>query len=234
MNEIKIMICDVSVAGCQRLSCLIERQFKEHRYKTAINYCNSGKELLTLPIDYDLLFLEIDMPHMDGIEAGKHLRKLGWQGKLVMMTATSNRFKETFQNKVFRYISKPFSEKEITEVLRDFQKTLFGQNILIIHENGNEYQIKQCEIMYLESRKEYLRIYYAHKVHEIRESLCNIKKKLDPRLFFLCHRSYIVNLNMVKSFIKEDSHIHMENENIIPVSRRRIKSFCDAYAKYTT
>ncbi len=71
-----------------------------------INYI-SAEQMLVANDELDFLLLDIDMPEMDGIEAGHRLRSMGKDYKIIMLTACDDRFREAFKIGAFRFVSKP-------------------------------------------------------------------------------------------------------------------------------
>ena len=84
------------------------------------------KDLLRNYEQLELIFLDIEMPEMDGIETGKILREKGYAGKIIMASANTERFKEAFTIGTFRFVSKPFQKEEVMEVLKDYIETIFN------------------------------------------------------------------------------------------------------------
>ena len=113
---IKTGICDDKKGSLALLEGMISECLKELGTAAEIFTYDSGKDLLRNYEQLELIFLDIEMPEMDGIETGK----------ILMASANTERFKEAFTIGTFRFVSKPFQKEEVMEVLKDYIETIFN------------------------------------------------------------------------------------------------------------
>ncbi len=123
---IKTGICDDKKGSLALLEGMISECLKELGTAAEIFTYDSGKDLLKNYEQLELIFLDIEMPEMDGVETGKILREKGYAGKIIMASANTERFKEAFTIGTFRFVSKPFQKEEVMEVLKDYIETIFN------------------------------------------------------------------------------------------------------------
>lgn len=176
----------------------------------------------------DLIFADINMPDLNGIEFAK---KLDNNGLLIFSTAYPQYALDGFKVNAIDYLLKPIS---YSDFLLSAQKAY--KQFLLIKGNINnstetiyvksEYKtipIKVNDIFYIESKSEYVRIFWENNNPVM--SLGSLKSyldKLSPSVFIRVHRSYIVNVNKIKKI--ERKQILMNNDKIVPIGDLYYKS----------
>ncbi|NLK76986.1 MAG: response regulator [Clostridiales bacterium] len=108
---IKIGICDDEKIVLSVLGTLVKQSLEELEEGGKIINFHSGEELLEEVEKLDVLFLDIEMPGLDGIEVGSQIQKRNLDCKVIMATSRQDRFKEAFKINAFRFITKPFQKK---------------------------------------------------------------------------------------------------------------------------
>ncbi len=170
----------------------------------------------------DLIFLDIEMPGMSGIEL---IRNLGARGSLIIFTtAKANYAVEAFELNVIDYLLKPIGSarflqsvtraKEALESKKE-KVTTEDSNFVFVRDTGILKRVPIDEILYLEAMGDYVKIHVINKFHIIHSTLKAIEEKLPVSKFMRVHRSYIVALNKI-DFIEEKT-INI-NSNTIPVA----------------
>lgn len=228
---IKIGICDDEQ---QIVSCL-EKQIRELLCKWSIE-CEiiafySGEELL----DYDelenlgLVFLDIEMKDLDGIQTGELIRKRNQECKIIMATGMVERYKEAFHIQAFRFITKPFEEQEVEEALHSAIREQIGMRKIDVYANRISYSIPQKEIRYVTAYNGYCEFAAGNRTFRKDISMDKLEKELDRRLFFRIHRKYIVNFMWIEKY-QEDS-IWIENREF-RIARRSKTEFEKRYIEF--
>lgn len=185
----------------------------------------------------DVVFLDINMPELDGMSLGKILTKLNPNIKIIFITAYRDYAAEAFEIKAFDYLLKPYSEKRITEVLN---------NLTMIKDNSPTKEVEKInkvtvfldekmvvlsldEIYYIEvSEKESL-VYTQNEIYTSKLKISKWEEILPKNKFYRTHRAYIVNLDKIKevepwfngTFVLKIQDLKFK----IPVSRNNIKEF---------
>lgn len=185
----------------------------------------------------DIVFLDINMPELDGISLGKILTKLNPNIKIIFITAYRDYAAEAFEIKAFDYLLKPYSEKRITEVLN---------NLTMIKDNSPTKEVEKInkvtvfldekmvvlsldEIYYIEvSEKESL-VYTQNEIYTSKLKISKWEEILPKNKFYRTHRAYIVNLDKIKevepwfngTFVLKIQDLKFK----VPVSRNNIKEF---------
>lgn len=231
---IRIAICDDEAYMLENIREMASDFFRRKNMETAILQFSNGEDLLNCDRPMDILFLDIQMQGLDGMETARKLRSRGFKGFLIFTTVLKEMVFRSFEVGAYDYLVKPIREKQ-------FEKTM--QRLLLSMENASEanllvqkgYEssiipfddIVYCEVV---DRKIYLHL-LSSQVIDFYDRIENLEKKLDGR-FFKCHRSYLINLKHLKSF--KNKTAYMEGGEEIPVSRLRSKEFSHVILQYMT
>lgn len=226
---LRVGICDDEELIIDALDGIIQKIVSNNGWKIAISHYQSGKELLKDVFDLDAVFLDIDMPELDGIETGRKVCEINSECKIIMATGRTDRFKEAFHIKAFRFVTKPFDCDEIEEALQAVLKRQIGWETIELYEKRNPYQIPQKDILYIEAYAGYSEFTVSDRILRKECSLSELEQELSKELFFRVSRQYIVNLGKITEYVRGSILIQGKK---IRVSRRKKKEFEQAYLEY--
>jgi DNA-binding LytR/AlgR family response regulator len=157
----------------------------------------------------DVLFLDIEMPGMTGIELIKNLGKK--KPFIIFTTAKAHYAVDAFELNVIDYLVKPIEParflravdrlREATESNKE-QVQVKEKEFVFIKDNGVLKKIGTDDIQYLEAMGDYVKIFTPQRFHIVHATLKSIEEKLSLQKFMRIHRSYIVALNKI-DFIEE-------------------------------
>ena len=180
----------------------------------------------------DVIFLDINMPGASGFDL---LEKLDYSPRIVFTTAYSEYAIKSFDYNTIDYLLKPISPARLAqavaklmaapEELTPEQKPPLEMNSQIfIKDNEKCFLVTLESIRYIESCKNYVRVFFDDKSAFIKKSLNQVEERLPSRFFFRANRQFIVNLRCI-SAIEEAIHdgydVTMNNGAKIEVSRRQ-------------
>jgi DNA-binding LytR/AlgR family response regulator len=167
----------------------------------AYNYLNA------IPID--LLFLDIEMPEMSGIEL---IKKLGNKRPLIIFTTAKKDYAaEAFELNVVDYLVKPITLRRLMQAVEKANEALESnreevkveeQGFVFVKDNGVLKRISIEDIMFLEAMGDYVKVHTPQKFHVVHATLKSIEEKVPTSKFVRVHRSYIVAINKI-DFIQE-------------------------------
>ncbi len=193
---------------------------------------SSGEKLLESSKKIDILFLDIGLQGLDGIETAKRLRAEGYKGFLIFITVLKEMVFLSFEVQPFDYLVKPVLEEAFDKTMeRLFLSMQDKEKEHLLVQKGYEsniisfHDIICCEVI---DRKVYIYL-ESGKVIDYYDRIENLEKKLDKR-FYRCHRSYLINLNHLKSY--RNNTAYMADGKEIPVSRLRNKEFSNVILRY--
>ena len=182
---------------------------------------------------FDAIFLDMEMPGMDGIAAGNAIRALDERVILVFVTSHREYAVESFQCEPLDYLVKPVDPDRLRIVLEKIQhKTNKKRTVLTFEEGGEYVRLYSDEIVYCESSRNYITIHTREAIHRIRMTSAELEARLESEHFARCHRSYIVNLEEVKK-VDNEGYIHLHHsKDTIPVGAVFKKEFLKALMDY--
>jgi len=194
----------------------------------------SGEQLLNYNGYFDVIFLDIKLKNLSGIDTAKELRKTNIKSKIIFVTSFKEYVFEAFDVCAFHYLLKPVSEEKISSIL---SKILYEvpsddlNNLYIIIKKGKDtIKILLDKIYFFEVQNRIISIHTKDSTIEYYNKISNIEASIPKNNFFRCHRSYIVNLKYVKRFCKTE--ILLDNDEKILLSKNKYSEFSEAFLKY--
>lgn len=163
----------------------------------------------------DLIFLDIDMPEMSGIE---FLKSLPNPPRTILTTAHSQYALESYEYGVIDYLLKPISLsrfiKSVERFLSFHQKEDVKQEpqSITIKVDGGSIELKMDDIDYIQSYGNYVKVFSRHKIHLVSITTQEILSTLSTGKFMRIHKSYIVNLSKIKKYT--ESEVFIQNERL--------------------
>lgn len=180
----------------------------------------------------DVIFLDINMPKLDGLTLSRVINTLKQKPLLVFISAHKEYAIEAFEVAAFDYILKPYSEERIVETLHRLENSNVAKsssNKITLWKNEKLFVISINDIYYCESQEHDLLINTKDNQFKITSSISDFYKKLPQNTFLRCHRSYIVNLDKIIEIIPWFNNTYMLKlqgiDAEIPVSRQNISEF---------
>ena len=227
-----IAICDDEKYMSDKIKMVMSDFFCRKNMDIVISQFTSGEELLQYDGTIDILFLDIQMKGIDGMETARKMRKRKFKGILIFITVLKDMVFQSFEVQAFDYLVKPIEaecfERTMERLLASMKNA--SESSLLV-QRGYESsiilfeKIVFCEII---DRKVYLHL-ASSEIIDYYERIENLETKLDSR-FFRCHRSFLINLQYLKNY--KNGIAYMENGTEIPVSRLRSKEFSNVILQY--
>lgn len=182
---------------------------------------------------YDAVFLDIDMPQMNGIEVGNYLRKEHTQTAIIYVTNLSEYRPMAFGVHAFDYIEKPMNKEKLKKILNDlktYQKPNIVMPTIAFKSKEGILRLPIADILYFEflNRKVYL--HTTQKTYALVSTLYSIKDAMKAYHFESPHKSFCINLDHVR--LVKGYDIFMSNDIVIPLSQKRSSEFRAALNHY--
>ncbi len=233
MQKIKIAICDDSKEIRDITKKYLEEYGNGNDVEFDIAEYASGKELeKNWGSGCRILFLDIDLSEDDGIEAAENLMATyDMSGcSIIMLSGLPERFQETYHIKAVDFVTKPIDKKRffysLDYVVRDIDP---GRQITMTMD-GQKTIVSEKEIQYVECSGNLCCFHTKYGIGNCYITISECEKLVSEKLFYKCHRSYLVNLSCIKKI--EGSSVRLKNDTSIPVSRLRKKDFVRAISDY--
>ena len=221
-----IAICDDNKIQVESTKQFIEKTSIAHdiKYFTA----NSGEELLEMERiieDFDIIFLDIEMDGLNGIETAGEIRKTNNRAIIVFITGFKDYALEAYELNTFHYLLKPISQEKISELMtniirrideiRAYQDT---EKIFTIKTKSKIIQLPYNEIYYFEKILRRIKVIYFEGDTTYTGTISTLLEEIDNNYFIRCHQGFIVNRYKISKY-KNDSIYLRDIDKIIPVSR---------------
>ena len=191
-----------------------------------------GRELLVYEGHIDILFLDIQMKDIDGMETARKLRADKFQGFLIFITVLREMVFQSFEVQAYDYLVKPIEETQFEKTMERLYTAMCSasEDSLLVQKGYQGRVIRRDEIVFCEiiDRKIYLNL-VSDEVIDYYDRIEHLETKLNGH-FFRCHRSYLINLKHLKGYKKGIAY--MDNGCEIPVSRLRSREFTDVVLQY--
>ena len=231
----QLAICEDDSAMLSRLKQAIEAWSEKQKSEIVIfSYQSAEAFLFAWPeTSFDLVFLDIQMNQMSGIELAKHIRKTDKNMLIVFITSFMQYAIDGYDVNALHYLVKPLSVSKLLPIL-DKALTIIRsrQDIyMTVPEGKGIIKIMFGEILYFSVQAHIASIYTSDAVFKKRNTMGELKEIL-PTYFVRCHRSYIVNLFKVECVYGE--HLLLTNGEKLPISRKNSKEVKDAFIRMHT
>lgn len=219
---INIAVCDDNPVFLKDIITLIDKVYTDEH--TIISFSNA-QALLSHIEDYnencmDIIITDIEMPGMNGVSMAKALKPLYPRLQFIFITNYTDYIQDVFSVDPVYYILKPVDPQKLLEALEMAVAEIDAgnRNAINITSKKKVLRIRYDEIKYVES---YMRTILVHEIRrntEILMKLDDFQKQL-PSFFIRTHKSYLVNMNMVRSI--SNNRIELFSGEIVPVAKAK-------------
>ena len=226
---LKIAICEDEKKERELIKNYLINILNEINISYEILIFNSGEELFNnYPKDIDIFLLDILMDKLNGMDTARKIRTLDNKAEIIFITSLIEYALEGYEVRAYRYLIKPVKYQNLKENIINCIKEIDIKNkYIIIKEQGNRIKLDISEITYIEVQKENITIHTLNQIYETKGTMNNLEKEINCSRFYRCHKSFLVNLEHIKS-IKQYTAI-LENSEEVPVSRYRFKETKDKF-----
>lgn len=228
---IQIAICDDETSQRRMLKQILVPWLELNDIAYMIHEFNCGEDLY---IEYkknrfDLIFLDIEMGGINGMDTARKLRTIDSFGILIFITSYSDYVFQGYEVQAFHYILKPLKQEKILDVTNTALQELKKREndfIYIPQSSGNQ-RLNLGETLYFTSDRRQITAVTVTENITFYEKLNDFEKEL-PDYFCRIHQRYLINLNKIRK--TDDAFVYIGDEKL-PVSRAHKQTFLIAFAK---
>lgn len=228
---VKVGICDDELSMRRMLRLVLERTLELAGMEYEIQEYISGEDFIAkisagAP---DILFLDIEMGGMDGIETARVLRKKEAKTVIIFVTSYPDFVFQGYEVHAFHYILKPYKEKKIAGVMEQALKELdiLGERYFTVEQKAKSLRIPLHNTIAFQSERRKVRALVNEESIEFYGKLDEVETEL-PNYFVRIHNRYLVNMNYVTA-VEKDRCIC--GQNSFPVSRAFKQNLEVAFAR---
>ncbi|WP_028963666.1 LytR/AlgR family response regulator transcription factor [Sulfobacillus thermosulfidooxidans] len=206
---LKALIVEDEYPARQELRYLLEPY---HEVIEIIGEAQTAREAISLinALDYDVVFLDIQMPGMSGMEIARLLKEQHPHLKIVFVSAHEHYAVAAFAIQVVDYLLKPVSNERIAETIRRLTQNDASEPPKPVVEpltwvpcesGGHTIPVNVHDIIFIMAEHEIIYIYTYHERYPTRFTLQELQERLPQETFLRTHRSFIANMHQVKEIM---------------------------------
>ena len=234
-----IAICDDNAQFAkilsQKLHALCAYKLPEQVECSVLPPFSSGEEVERYIKDkpLNILFLDIDMPGMNGFELAGKLRLLSPDTVIIFVSAYDEFVYSSFEYCPFRFLRKTHLMQELPVTFEKvIEKCLMDKEILSFNTTDGEIILRIKDVIFFEGQKNYYMVHTcAGKSYKCRGTMESVEKTVSGYDFFRVHAAFIVNLEHIEN-VNNNGFVSVKSGKTISVSKRRMTDFKAAYMKF--
>lgn len=228
----RIAVCDDEKYFRNVIIELLDKYSEAHKLIFDISEFNDGKHLAADKNTYDMIFLDHQMNDLNGLDTIKLLREKNKDTKVVFVSSYSDIVFDSMKYNAFRFLVKPVKKEKLFEALDSALDDLNSVNKVIAKDMkyNENVVIPEKDIIYAQADNIYAYIVTAEGTYRYINNISALEEELRSDYFFRSNRSYIVNLNYVNSYDKNE--ITLSNGQKAVLSKSKYKDFNSCYLSY--
>lgn len=234
--RLRIAICDDEMDACMHIKELLKSYEIAYDFEFEISVFSNGEELLRTyqsPGEYDVIFLDVEMPNISGLSVAKKIRGLPDYGvKLIFTSNYPEYMQDSFNVSAFQYLQKPVTQEQLhmqfSRLLQEIKQKVTAS--IVIKQEEMEEILPISRLLYAEAVKnKKSQICYVYEGKSIigKGNIGELEETLKEHRFLSPYRGVIVNVQKIHYIRKKE--IEMVNGDKIPLSRRKEKEFRESF-----
>lgn len=229
----RILICDDDINIRVQLEKLLRKFFTKNNLKCPeIAIYENGEDLLKDPGKKDIVFLDVEMPGLDGICVGRELAKHNKHVLIFIVTSFIEYLDDAMRFHVFRYLTKPLEpyrfDRNMKDALRQYNASVAS---IPIETKEGVYMVSSADIIMLEAQGHTITIHTCTRDYISVHNLKYWKQTLQDSCFFQSHKSFIINLAHVSGFDHTLIYLY-KNQFQAYLTKRKYTDFKQAFLLY--
>ena len=231
MEPLHIAICEDSVEEQRTLISILKRS----EIPTEITIYKCGEDFMEQYQQgkYDLVFMDIYMNGMTGIETISQLRKFDSAVLVAFITTSAEHTLESYRLEAIKYIEKPAKNKPVWDLLNLAHSQKKNKPMVVFKKQGKDISMPFGQILYIEQKSHILYLHLTGgEVLQITERLDVIEPQFIKYNFLRCHKSYLVNLSYVEEIDWNLMIFSMKEGRNVHIRRASMSKARKAYEEY--
>lgn len=226
----EIAICDDEKIFRDELRTYLVEYKKDKRLQLNIYEFTNGNDLCETNMAFDMVFLDYQMPCLDGMETARILRKRNAFCSIVFVTNYPDFVFDSFEVSPYRFLKKPINLGQIESLLTTYVAYQKALAPIIINDYDGQKIIESKDIIYLEGDGKYCVIRTTTETVHSSKTLAGVLELLPQYCFFRAHKTYAVNLYCVQQIIGRE--ILLKNGEKVLLSRNKVTNFKTTYKQF--
>lgn len=233
MEKLRLAICDDDSVVLSVVSGAIASAFKKKGIQVEVLTFRRAKDLedRMKELEFQLLFLDIDMPEMDGITFAKKVRASNSRTDIIFVSSREDKVFDALRTNPGGFIRKSRFLEDAPEVIETWLKNRPKEETpkLVVQGARETVSYSLDSILYIEGEGKIQNLHIASQkdLVQVRRSMQELEEVLDPQGFLRIHKGYLVNYRYIRRL--EDTEAVLTNGERIPLSRRRVQEIRNRY-----
>lgn len=235
MIYLKILICDDDIKIIDEIQEYLNTYSQKHKILFETNAFNSSTAAAKSSYAYDMAFIDIEMPSVNGLTLASLLKEKNKNIIIFIVTSFGCYLDDAMDLDVFRYLTKPIDSNRFYRALKTALERYHSDTQVIALEDYDEcYTVFTKDILYITTENKRAVIVTKQGKYLSNQRISYWKDKLkDIDYLVQTHYSYIVNMRYIGNFNKKDLCIEADNQKFtLPISQRKYSDFKKAYFAY--
>lgn len=233
---LNILICDDDQDIIEKIKKMLFLYSKKHKTEFLIDTKTSGNFIIGQSKSYDIAFVDIEMPGINGLKLSESLKKINSDILLIIITSFQNYLDDAMRIHVFRYITKPIDPNRFFNNLDDAIKTFHNiSKSIVITYKSYVFNIKTKDILFIENCKNGSNIITKYNTIKTSKKPKDLLTEIGQNdRFIYSHNSIIVNLQNVIDFNKNTVTLRKNESETIStyISQRKYSQFKKAFFEF--
>ncbi len=232
---IKIAICDDEEILLEKNRTIVQEYITKNRIVAEIETYTSGDFMLGDIEDgmqYDLLLLDIEMPHKSGMEIANVVKAFLPECLVIFVTSYLKYAIDSFALSIFRYIPKQELEPRLNQALKDAFNTIMIENedVYMIMMQTKLIKIPLKEVLYIQKNGKNSIFVMRNKEIKVRKTLAEVYDEMHKKEFVYIDRGCIVNIIHIMQV--KNSEVELKGNILLPISRSHLQQIKDVVNSY--
>lgn len=235
MSLLPIAVCDDLEEERTLLGHMLRSYAQRKGLSLQLHLFVSGEELLhniRQVCACQVLFLDVYMSGISGVEAARRLRAAGYGASIVFATTSTDHGVDSFEVRASDYLVKPFRQEDVDRTMDWCLEHLPDSlRVLPVYAEGERQELPLSSISYVEVLGHQCHIHTSRQTVVVRRGLDDLEAAIGSRDFLRCHRSFLVNLNFVQDITGSD--FRLSDGTLVPISSGNLSKIRNLFSDWT-
>ena len=230
---INVAVVDDEEIYLDQIKKVVSQFFFSKKIEIHIHTYRSGEELLKSKLQFDIVFLDIQMDGIDGIETAQMFRKGSKSTAFFYVTSYAEYILKAMTMHPFAYIIKPIQPNEIQRNLMDYIEYKAAQQseddtkvICVSNKKGQTVYISFNDILYFHyAGNRVVEAVTSDEIYYLHSTIAKLYESLDKDMFLFPQQSFIINIHYIQTVDGKYKSLTMKNGSVVLISRGRYRNF---------